>query len=187
MLSLRNSPKRREILNQKHQREILNHKHQKHRQKKPKAPTVRRLAKKKKSSNKRKFSNDTTDEEDDCCYCLVCLDSYSNGKSGEMWDRWILCKGWAHVQCTMSRGAYVCHNCDSDSSEFYYWLWTSKCHTPIYVETYVGVYDSRTITARRNATQILPTRRLLTQSISPTMDKQDPVVIFNPLPLFSCE
>ena len=28
MLSLRNSPKRREILNQKHQREILNHKHQ---------------------------------------------------------------------------------------------------------------------------------------------------------------
>ena len=57
----------------------------------------------------------------------------------------------------------------------------------MYVETYVGVYDSRTITARRNATQILPTWRLLTQSISPTMDKQDPVAIVNPSLQFSCE
>lgn len=84
----------------------------------PKRKKVLGLLKKtplRKSSKPRKVA-ESEDEEDEECFCLVCVESYSNSKHREKWIQCYYCKGWAHVECTgvARSGAYVCQNCESD-------------------------------------------------------------------------
>ena len=47
-------------------------------------------------------------------YCLVCMDSYFNSKSKEIWVQCFSCKNWAHKKCISFSQSYVYHNCDAD-------------------------------------------------------------------------
>lgn len=44
-------------------------------------------------------------------YCLVCMDSYSNSQSREVWVQCCMCKNWAHEKCISFSQSYVCQNC----------------------------------------------------------------------------
>ena len=47
-------------------------------------------------------------------YCLVCMDSYSNSKSKEIWVQCFSCRNWALKKCILFSQSYMCHNCDAD-------------------------------------------------------------------------
>ena len=47
-------------------------------------------------------------------YCLVCMDSYSNSKSKDIWVQFFSCKNWPHDKCISFSQSYVCHNCDAE-------------------------------------------------------------------------
>ena len=72
----------------------------------------RNIETKKKKSKKTINSDDDSDEE--VCFCMVCMEEWSNSRSGESWIQCIVCKHWAHEDCTPGMAAYVCHNCDSE-------------------------------------------------------------------------
>ncbi|CAG2204629.1 unnamed protein product [Mytilus edulis] len=80
--------------------------------------TVKRklpLQKSTRRTNKQKQmrkSNNSDDEDE--CFCLVCLEPYSNSKSRESWIQCTSCKEWAHEECTKGDKIFICHNCDSD-------------------------------------------------------------------------
>lgn len=57
-------------------------------------------------------SSSESDEED--CFCLVCMDKYTNSKPGEEWVKCSRCNLWAHFECTGKSLIYVCINSDSD-------------------------------------------------------------------------
>nr|CAH7754898.1 unnamed protein product [Callosobruchus chinensis] len=52
-----------------------------------------------KTLNKKNNTIDDEEEEDDC-FCLCCLEPFSNSKSNEEWVQCIECKGWSHEACT---------------------------------------------------------------------------------------
>lgn len=66
----------------------------------------------KRVKNSRKKRHDSQDEEN--CFCICCLEPYSNSKSKEKWVECLECKAWAHEACTAGEVSYVCHNCMSD-------------------------------------------------------------------------
>ncbi|KAH3736339.1 hypothetical protein DPMN_042902 [Dreissena polymorpha] len=77
--------------------------------------SVTKAKQKKKKPIKRKYDDiDSSDEED--CYCLICVEPYSNSRSREKWIQCVACKYWAHEECTaVSKGhVFVCQNCESD-------------------------------------------------------------------------
>jgi len=61
---------------------------------------------------KRKLS--TNHIEEDECFCLVCLEPFSNSRPREKWIQCTECKEWSHKECTAGNNIhYVCHNYDS--------------------------------------------------------------------------
>lgn len=73
-------------------------------------------AKNKKGSKKKKERKISISEEedDDDCFCLVCLEPFSNSKAKEKWIQCIECKKWAHELCTPGpNNFYTCQNCES--------------------------------------------------------------------------
>lgn len=44
--------------------------------------------------------------------CLLCCESFSNSKPGEMWIQCMVCRRWAHIKCTANeKDAFVCEFC----------------------------------------------------------------------------
>lgn len=77
----------------------------------------------KKPKNKSKTKNIRDEEEDDNegsdgteneCFCLCCLEPFTNSRPNEKWVQCINCKGWSHEDCTGGELQYECHNCFSD-------------------------------------------------------------------------
>ncbi|XP_059053650.1 uncharacterized protein LOC131847939 [Achroia grisella] len=66
----------------------------------------------KKTKNEAKDKENKSDDED--CFCLVCLETFSNSKRNEQWIQCTQCKMWSHVECVNDDANYVCHNCESD-------------------------------------------------------------------------
>lgn len=68
-------------------------------------------------SKSRPAVGDSSDEEEEC-FCLVCLEPFSNSKSREKWVQCMICNGWSHEACTPGMmDYYICHNCQSDISD----------------------------------------------------------------------
>lgn len=61
---------------------------------------------------KTSYSDSETDEEE--CFCLICLEPFSNSVPNEEWVKCRSCGGWSHDACTDGRALYICHNCESD-------------------------------------------------------------------------
>ena len=56
---------------------------------------------------------ESSDEEE--CFCLVCIEPFSNSRLKETWLQCVMCKNWAHKECTpYGVSNYICQNCDSD-------------------------------------------------------------------------
>ena len=72
-------------------------------------------AKAKKKAAHQETANDSDGDEDEC-YCLVCVESFSNSRPNEKWIQCTSCKRWSHEECAGAQGklTYICHNCDSD-------------------------------------------------------------------------
>lgn len=66
----------------------------------------------KKTKNAAKDKENQYDDED--CFCLVCLETFSNSRPNEEWIQCIECKMWSHAECVNDDANYVCHNCESD-------------------------------------------------------------------------
>uniref|UniRef100_A0A2A4K4E0 HTH CENPB-type domain-containing protein n=1 Tax=Heliothis virescens TaxID=7102 RepID=A0A2A4K4E0_HELVI len=79
---------------------------------------ARAVLQKKKKTEKKKKDAKTTEASDDSdgedCFCLVCMENFSNSRSNEKWVQCLECHLWAHVDCTNNEISYVCHNCLSD-------------------------------------------------------------------------
>lgn len=84
-----------------------------------KKPAVKKAESKKKNKDKKKAKTTIRNYEDsdseEECYCLVCVEPYSNSRSKEEWVQCTTCRGWAHKECTDGSQYYVCHNCMSES------------------------------------------------------------------------
>ena len=51
--------------------------------------------------NIKQLHNDIcSDDNEEECFCLVCIEPYSNSLPGESWFQCYYCKGWAHDECT---------------------------------------------------------------------------------------
>lgn len=77
---------------------------------------VKKAIKKKaqKTKNRATIATNSGDSHDEDCFCLVCVESFSNSRPNEKWVQCLECKRWAHVDCTKNELSYVCHNCLSD-------------------------------------------------------------------------
>ncbi|CAH2015570.1 unnamed protein product [Acanthoscelides obtectus] len=65
--------------------------------------------------NKGKISEkESSDSDDGDCFCVVCMESFSQSVPKEEWIQCIECKSWAHLACTEGDLFYVCHNCFSE-------------------------------------------------------------------------
>ncbi|CAH1982597.1 unnamed protein product [Acanthoscelides obtectus] len=65
--------------------------------------------------NKGKISEkESSDSDDDDCFCVVCMEPFSQSVPKEEWIQCIECKSWAHWACTKGDLFYVCHNCFSE-------------------------------------------------------------------------
>lgn len=66
-----------------------------------------------KGKGKKKKADTLVSSEDGDFYCLVCLEAYSDSRSGE---KWVQCQGtcrlWSHLECTDSGRYYICQNCN---------------------------------------------------------------------------
>lgn len=73
---------------------------------------------KKETSHKKqkKMQKQNDSDEENECFCIICLDSYGNSRSKEVWVQCIQCKYWAHLACTPGNDIFICQNCDSDDS-----------------------------------------------------------------------
>lgn len=69
-----------------------------------------KTSKKTKSSKKQAIE----DSDEDDCFCLVCLDKYSESASGAQWVKCNACRGWAHVGCVRDDIYFICQNCESE-------------------------------------------------------------------------
>lgn len=83
---------------------------------KGKPSSVKKAIKKKaqKTKNRATIATNSDDSDDEDCFCLVCVESFSNSRPNEKWVQCLECKRWAHVDCTKNELSYVCHNCLSD-------------------------------------------------------------------------
>lgn len=70
---------------------------------------------KKKQIEATRSSISSDDEED--CLCIICLESFSNSRSGEKWIQCRACKKWAHLHCGEDDPFYTCIHCLSNLSE----------------------------------------------------------------------
>lgn len=66
---------------------------------------------------RKKKRTDSEDSEEEW-FCLVCCDSYANSASKEKWVQCTACNSWAHQKCTDGSAYYICHNCNSDDSDW---------------------------------------------------------------------
>ncbi|CAK1593712.1 unnamed protein product [Parnassius mnemosyne] len=64
----------------------------------------------KKTKKAAKGKENKSDDED--CFCLVCLDTFSNSRPNEQWMQCTKCKMWSHAECINDDANYVCHNCE---------------------------------------------------------------------------
>lgn len=65
--------------------------------------------------NKKKVKPNDDEEDENNCFCLCCLEPFTNSKAKEKWIECVECKGWSHVACTAGELNYIfCHNCLSD-------------------------------------------------------------------------
>lgn len=71
-------------------------------------------ASKGKSRKKAKKTSEVESDDEEECFCLVCLEPFSQSSSKEVWVQCTHCKLWAHELCTPGTPWYVCHNCDED-------------------------------------------------------------------------
>ena len=71
--------------------------------KKAKGNTDRTLRSSKKALEQSSSLSDT--------FCIIYLEPYSEGASGEIWRRCIICKSWAHKCCVTSCIRFKCTNC----------------------------------------------------------------------------
>ncbi|XP_026196656.1 uncharacterized protein LOC113169825 [Anabas testudineus] len=69
----------------------------------------------KRTSKKRKEQNTESSSDEEECFCLVCVEPFSNSRPREKWLQCIMCKQWAHKDCTPGLSVYICQNCDSGS------------------------------------------------------------------------
>ncbi len=69
--------------------------------------------KKQRAGAKRKLPDDSSSEEEESL-CLVCVEPFGNSRPGETWVQCIICKGWAHEECTSGKSVYICQNCNLD-------------------------------------------------------------------------
>lgn len=72
---------------------------------------------KKKTKTIKHICADSSSEEEEEAFCLVCMGSFTQSKSGEQWVQCVVCHMWAHESCTNKELRYICSNCDSDSDE----------------------------------------------------------------------
>ena len=70
--------------------------------------------KKQRTQKSKLVHDDEESSEEEDSLCLVCMDSFSNSKSREVWVQCRVCSKWAHEDCTNKDLFYTCHNCDSD-------------------------------------------------------------------------
>lgn len=66
------------------------------------------------TKKKHKIDEEEDDDTENDCFCLCCLEPFTNSKSNEKWIQCIECKGWSHEACTGGELQYVCHNCLSN-------------------------------------------------------------------------
>lgn len=69
----------------------------------------------KKSKTNKREPSESSSEDDDDCFCLICLELWSQSKPNENWVKCLSCKKWSHESCTKGDSIYyICHNCESD-------------------------------------------------------------------------
>ncbi|KAH9645944.1 hypothetical protein HF086_011406 [Spodoptera exigua] len=65
-----------------------------------------------KGKARKKANTPPASSEEEEYYCLVCLEAFSDSRSGE---KWVQCQGtcrlWSHIDCTDGNRYYICHNC----------------------------------------------------------------------------
>lgn len=76
-------------------------------------PNTEKKNKGKEKRKKNKADTPLVSSEDEDFYCLVCLEAYSDSRSGE---KWVQCQGtcrlWSHLECTDGGRYYICQNCN---------------------------------------------------------------------------
>lgn len=68
-----------------------------------------------KPSRARKYNSSSSDEN---CLSIVCLKPFSESFSGQEWIQCIICKKWAHTNCTYNEDNYICINCQSGTESY---------------------------------------------------------------------
>ena len=61
----------------------------------------------------KRFRSDLSSDEDEEWHCLICGEPFSNSRSREVWVQCVLCRDWAHGECTEGNANYICENCCS--------------------------------------------------------------------------
>lgn len=79
---------------------------------KSKMPKKQSTGKKQRADTKRKTPDDSSSEEGESL-CLVCIEPFGNSRPGETWVQCMICKGWAHEECTPGNSVYIYQNCNS--------------------------------------------------------------------------
>jgi hypothetical protein len=79
---------------------------------KKKLISTKRKGKGKKTTKAANGKENKSDDED--CFCLVCLETFSNSRPNEKWIQCMECKMWSHAECVKDDAIYVCHNCESE-------------------------------------------------------------------------
>ena len=52
------------------------------------------------TAHAKRFRSDLSSDEDEEWHCLICGESFSNSRSREVWVQCVLCRDWAHRECT---------------------------------------------------------------------------------------
>ena len=78
-------------------------------------PKAKPKVKPKASKGRKRYVSDSS--EDEAWPCIFCCEPFSQSKSGEIWIQCVICKKWAHEECSDGKDILICPNCDSDDSE----------------------------------------------------------------------
>ena len=73
---------------------------------------VNQIRKKAREKRKEKIALESDPEEDEC-FCLVCVEPFSNSRRGEKWVQCTKCRPWAHEACVPENRFCNWQNCDS--------------------------------------------------------------------------
>lgn len=65
------------------------------------------------AAKRRKIIQESSSDDEEC-FCLVCVEPFSNSRPKETWVKCVKCNKWAHDACTSGQAIYVCQNCDSE-------------------------------------------------------------------------